>query len=78
MKSPSSRRAWIEMAASLRSSRVEQSRPPHGGRGLKSAVRCGQACRSKSPSSRRAWIEIADRRHRLLPYGVALLTEGVD
>ena len=55
----SSRRAWIEIIAFIPADRIDESRSPHGERGLKLAplAVCQQTIRSLS--SRRAWIEIS-------------------
>ena len=39
-----------------------ESRPPHGGRGLKSQYRAATGIHEESPSPRRAWIEIPPLR----------------
>ena len=58
-RSPSPRRAWIEINLEDYDYSVWQSRPPHGGRGLKSPSRKRTGIKSPpSPSPRRAWIEI--------------------
>ena len=55
------------------------SRPPHGGRGLKSAgMRNISLTSLASPSSRRAWIEMLKLAALKKVDMVALLTEGVD
>ena len=59
MKSPSPRRAWIEIDECIGYLKQADSRPPHGGRGLKSLRRPVRAETYLSPSPRRAWIEIA-------------------
>ena len=77
-RSPSPRRAWIEMSECLKRLRLTACRPPHGGRGLKWRQAHGTLILRWSPSPRRAWIEIK----RLIPpdcrLQVALPTEGVD
>ena len=57
--SPSPRRAWIEMLGTAYGYGQTHSRPPHGGRGLKSRIDKSEERRLLSPSPRRAWIEIA-------------------
>ena len=57
--SPSSRRAWIEITIASCTVDSVSSRPPRGGRGLKSVDGWGEDDSSPSPSSRRAWIEIS-------------------
>ena len=60
--SPSTRRAWIEIVNPVCLSRIRKSRPPHGGRGLKSTRQRDSLRLLMSPSPRRAWIEICLRR----------------
>ena len=57
-RSPSPRRAWIEILLAASASHAVRSRPPHGGRGLKCCDTSGTDTRSRSPSPRRAWIEM--------------------
>ena len=76
--SPSSRRAWIEIAGfaycfelplvALLAEGVD--------RNWHRALRC--AVLRSSPSSRRAWIEIFNEMHKTKMRYVALLAEGVD
>ena len=77
-RSPSSRRAWIE---------IERRRRGRGGRGVallaegvdRNLDAKDDPQRLKvSPSSRRAWIEIVASKHSILMIWVALLAEGVD
>ena len=76
--SPSSRRAWIEIAAGHCSADTLQvallaegvDRNPFGTVLYIEGV--------GSPSSRRAWIEIQKRRIEMRDLKVALLAEGVD
>ena len=77
-KSPSSRRAWIEIACRWGLLHLRQVALLAEGVDRNSA-RADQLNRySRSPSSRRAWIEIATWLIALAPYRVALLAEGVD
>ena len=57
-RSPSSRRAWIEIPGGIAGRRKRPGRPPRGGRGLKSLDGRTGVLDIPSPSSRRAWIEI--------------------
>ena len=57
-RSLSSRRAWIEIQVSSRTSPKSTRRSPHGERGLKSIELVQAILLVKSLSSRRAWIEI--------------------
>ena len=77
-RSPSPRRAWIEICRFGRSRMCLSSRPPHGGRGLKYNCFGGAFAGGSSPSPRRAWIEILPRIPPQRPCTVALPTEGVD
>ena len=77
-RSPSSRRAWIEIRVRWPMALMPASRPPRGGRGLKSIDRSDHALQQVSPSSRRAWIEIPKAGSLGIVLGVALLAEGVD
>ena len=78
LRSPSSRRAWIEMspravfytpvAVALLAEGVDRN----------TFCRCRQNTRRRSPSSRRAWIEIELKKLLVQLTQVALLAEGVD
>ena len=57
-RSPSPRRAWIEISVTSHSVHSDSRRPPHGGRGLKSADAKTKIGWLSSPSPRRAWIEM--------------------
>ena len=59
MRSSSTRRTWIEIRLKERTCRNDESRPPHGGRGLKSGSHRKPAACVPSSSTRRTWIEIA-------------------
>ena len=73
--SPSTRRAWIEIGYGKTSNSHTISRPPHGGRGLKSHDRLQELRGPRSPSTRRAWIEMTltltrrSRRRSRPPHG---------
>ena len=54
------------------------SRPPRGGRGLKSVVRCRDCINAESPPSRGAWIEICVLLDKFGFHVVAPLAGGVD
>ena len=79
-RSPSSRRAWIEIKSERYYFDAAASRPPRGGRGLKFFQFFVDLLeQGMSPSSRRAWIEILDAIElHLSQQAVALLAEGVD
>ena len=76
--SPPARGAWIEIMVGAEPINAPLSRPPHGGRGLKS----GQIQKIKqmigSPPARGAWIEIADYYNAVVSEYVAPRTGGVD
>ena len=75
--SPSSRRAWIEIAIQCAPCQLIMS--PSSRRAWIEILRCqAKSLPELSPSSRRAWIEIAPSPHRGRRATVALLTEGVD
>ena len=56
--SSSTRRTWIEIRRCSRAAHPVQGRPPHGGRGLKSALDVLHRLGKMSSSTRRTWIEI--------------------
>ena len=78
-RSPSSRRAWIEIKSERYYFDAAASRPPRGGRGLKFFQFFVDLLeQGMSPSSRRAWIEIKRLPTQWVIPTVALLAEGVD
>ena len=77
-RSPSSRRAWIEIFERAQQPITAPGRPPRGGRGLKWIGMTLWSTLSPSPSSRRAWIEIQQAGPGPVLPRVALLAEGVD
>ena len=56
--SPPARGAWIEMVVCAHAASATQSRPPHGGRGLKFQHDHRQLAHHWSPPARGAWIEM--------------------
>ena len=77
-RSPSSRRAWIEISTSEMRSPVAIVALLAEGVDRNSCGSVGLGLPVLSPSSRRAWIEIAAARLALACPSVALLAEGVD
>ena len=76
--SPSSRRAWIEIA--LRPGKLSTDGVALLAEGVdrNSLSRTSSIGMLASPSSRRAWIEIDAGKENTQPETVALLAEGVD
>ena len=60
--SPPARGAWIEMLMERMAELGPDSRPPHGGRGLKYAQNGKHSYANGSPPARGAWIEITSGR----------------
>ena len=77
-KSPSSRRAWIEIAPLPASCGVLSVALLAEGVDRNAVVQLSVCVCFKSPSSRRAWIEISINSPKKNRRKVALLTEGVD
>ena len=77
-KSPSSRRAWIEIEATQRARWTFGVALLAEGVDRNLMVLEPLVSKSWSPSSRRAWIEIYEVSSRLVFKLVALLAEGVD
>ena len=77
-KSPSSRRAWIEIALGDDVDDSDYVALLAEGVDRNCNIWQGKSCRSMSPSSRRAWIEMSATMHSMLKLDVALLAEGVD
>ena len=77
-RSPSSRRAWIEIQTDFSPICYQNGRPPRGGRGLKFKMIENADSLEQSPSSRRAWIEMKTQYLPAPLSMVALLAEGVD
>ena len=76
--SPSSQRAWIEIA---KPQRQDQPKPVALlAEGVDRNLRCFRPCYrlAVSPSSQRAWIEILFGLRCFCYFSVALLAEGVD
>ena len=76
--SSSTRRTWIEIFDMNTHFGQINCRPPHGGRGLKSADAPPPRCRQSSSSTRRTWIEIRPMARTARPSPVVLHTEDVD
>ena len=76
--SPSSRRAWIEIARSSAGVKFPLVALLAEGVDRNSTNSESTICRVQSPSSRRAWIEITLEASYLIIERVALLAEGVD
>ena len=66
--SPPSRGAWIEMQTLPIVDRVDDGRPPRGGRGLKCVIPVNGHIAPVSPPSRGAWIEITGSRRTMDEY----------
>ena len=77
-KSPSTRKAWIEIRVSLVSLSPACSRLPHGRRGLKCLMPANNIKFALSPSTRKAWIEMSNKINCSKQGKVAFHTEGVD
>ena len=77
-ESSSTRRTWIEMRRRCAHLRLCECRPPHGGRGLKSALAEKPQPAPASSSTRRTWIEISYSSHLYDVRIVVLHTEDVD
>ena len=76
--SPSTRREWIEIAASNPLTSAHGGLPPHGGSGLKYIKNGIRFFVFASPSTRREWIEIVMMLRSADCTVVSLHTEGVD
>ena len=76
--SPSSRRAWIEIAMLLLVCPVCPVALLAEGVDRNTGCCRGELTKGRSPSSRRAWIEMQTRRVKTSRKPVALLAEGVD
>ena len=77
-RSPSSRRAWIEIRRGGSASRPSWVALLAEGVDRNLSRLPTHLTAQRSPSSRRAWIEIRLRQHHRRPVEVALLAEGVD
>ena len=78
IRSPSSRRAWIEIATVIWQHQAKHVALLAEGVDRNPLFSCRLRLFDRSPSSRRAWIEIKNSRSRQRTAIVALLAEGVD
>ena len=79
VKSPSTRREWIEIVHLVQQLFWICCLPPHGGSGLKSNYgEEDDEYDEESPSTRREWIEILMLKCMVVDMRVSLHTEGVD